>query len=243
MYSPRVPLLICLVALLPACGQQQDAGTGHPGSPKKPLVQASGTAPYTSPYDRFRADIMAGKASRAEVLAALDETDIMGLSNTLLQLYVMRQDPGVSKILRRLWQDPQGLRPEVNNPLLARAAARVALAHTLQRIHPDPVYIGFIRTRLKDADPFVRAQAVLALGFVGDDQDIPAMRKLALDADAYVAGVAVKALAIRGSPAAGKALLELKRHYGADPRLHAIIRQVLLERFPALMPGQASRSD
>jgi len=243
MHPPRPSVLICLVALLPACGQQQDAGTGHPEAAKRPVTQASEPVPQRSPYDAFRADIMAGKASRAEILAALDEADIMGLSNTLLQLYAMRKDLQASKILLGLWQDPQGLRPQVNNPLLSRTAARVALAHTLQRSHPAAAYLDFIRAALDDPDPFARAQAVLALGFVGDDTDIPAMQVLALDADAYVAGVAVKALAIRGSAAAGAALLELKRHYANDPRLHTVIRQVLLERFPALMPGQTSRSD
>ncbi len=242
MHSQRLFVLVCLVALLPGCGQQQDTGT-HPGAAGKPVAEAVREASRRSPYEGFRAAIMAGKASRAEILAALDEADIMGLSNTLLQLYAMRSEPWVRDLLLGLWDDPQSLRPEVNNPLLSRAAARLALAHTLQRAWPAPAYLDFIRGGLRDPEPFARAQAVLALGFIGDDGDVPRMAGVALDSDAYVAEVAVKALAIRGSSAAGSALLELKRHYAADPRLHTVIRQVLLERFPALMPGQTSSSD
>ncbi len=236
-----VLLALCL-ALLPlgACEQQQEAGGDRASVTGKGKAPLGSPVVQGSPYDTFRAAILAGKAGRAEILAALGEADIMGLCNTLLHLYAMRTDPQVRKLLLDLWTSPQSLRDEIGNPLLSGSAARVALAHTLQRAYPAPAYLGFIRGALRDSDPFARAQAVLALGFVGDDQDVPAMRSLALDGDAYVAEVAIKALAIRGSDAAGEALLELQRHYAGEPHMNTVIHQVLLERFPQLSPQQAA---
>jgi len=232
------PLWPCLLVLsLLACGSDQDPAPASDAGVRPQPAAPTAVTTSTSPYADFRAAILAGKASQAQILAALDEADIMGLSNTLLHLYAMRDDPYVKDVLQRLWLDPEALQPQVNNPLLSKMAARVALAHTLQRVRPAAAYLDFIRAALQDADFFARSQAVLALGFVGDDSDIPAMQALGRDADPYVAEVAIKALAIRGTPAAGVALLELKRHYATQPHLHTVIRQVLLERFPALSPA------
>lgn len=219
-----------ILLLLGACGRDQDAAVEAPPAAGVP---AAPEAPPLDRYEGLRARIRAGDASLQEIEEALTEADLQGLSNTLLHLYLVREQPGAADLLQDLWHRRAADWPALNWVGLDRTAARVALAHTLARIHPQgaEVYLGAIREALADPDPFARAQAVVALSFVGDDGDLPMLEALARYDTPYAAEAAIKALAIHGGESARGALLRLGEHHRGDPAKSAVIRQVLLERY------------
>ncbi|MCC7412514.1 MAG: hypothetical protein IT495_12915 [Gammaproteobacteria bacterium] len=190
-------------------------------------------------YEALRASIRAGAATGAEVREALTERDALGLSNTVLQLYYLREDAGVRALLEALWSGQRDQARAAAWDTLATAPVRVALAHTLARIDPGrrPQLLAFIRASLASRDEFAQAQAALALAFVGDHEDLPALEALARSGGDYAAEAALKALAIRGGDTAHQAMLRLQRHYRADAQRSAVIRQLLAERWPPV-PGQ-----
>jgi HEAT repeat protein len=185
-------------------------------------------------FDALRAAILEKRASLNQIEEALTESDPMGLCNTLLQLYIMRDHEGVPGLLEDIWKGDENKHPSLNWGLLKQAAARVALAHTLARIgsRNTAVYLSYIRDQVVHPDQLARAQVAVALGFIGDDTDVPLLLDMARSRSDYAAEAAIKALAIRGSEAAKQALLELGKHYADDPKKMTIIRRMLAEGFP-----------
>jgi hypothetical protein len=198
------------------------------------------------PLDRFealRAALRDGEAvSLDRIVAALDEPDPMGLANTILHLYLLRERAEVRALLEGLWRGEREAAPGADWDALATPELRVAIAHTIARIDPRRAgeLLDYIRAALESPSELAQAQAATALAFVGEETDVTRIAALGRSGGDYAAEAAIKALALRGGDAAREALLDLKARYANDRRKSIVIRQVLAERYPEFRRGFAS---
>lgn len=174
-----------------------------------------------------------GTAALPDLEAALAAREPLALANTVLQLQFACGRADVRALLADLQAGATSARPALAWDLLATPALRLALAHTVVRCDPPQrdVLLPALRAGLAERDPFAQAQAAVALAFVGDDTDVPAIAALARDGAPYASEAALKALALHGGDAAKAALIELRDRYAGDARRSTIIRQVMAERW------------
>lgn len=210
--------------------------------PAGPSVAAPGSPPAQPAQGRFdalRESIRTGRGGIEEARQALAEPDAQGLVNTVLALYFLRADPRAMELAGALWRGNRAAAPGAAWDLLARPAARIAIAHTLARLAPQRAgeLLPFIRAGLADPDPFAQAQAAVALAFVGDDSDVPAVEALARGGERYASEAAIKALALQGGDAAYAALMRLRPAFSGDAGRSTVLRRVMAERWPEREPG------
>ncbi len=236
----RAVALAAAMAVLGGCDH------GLPSSPPPPRVASqalpgpAGAGPVTAGrFDDLRQAILEARATPAEVREALGDPDPMGLANTLNALYLMGNRDWVLALLHSLWRGEHGGDSDLDWDRLRQPSARVAVAHTLARLDAGTRQdcLRYIRKMLNYPEDLVQAEAAIALGFVGTDGDVPRLRELGASGRAYAAESAIKALAIRGSEEARRALLTLKAQFAADRRRSKAIRQALVEGFPEEEPG------
>ncbi len=177
--------------------------------------------------------MLAGTAALPVLVEALAVRDPMTLANTVLQLQFACGRPEVRALLADLRADRRDSRPALAWDWLATPALQFAIAHTAARCEPAARedVLPLLRAGLGEADPFAQAQAAVALAFLGDDSDVPALARLARDGAPYAAEAAIKALALLGGAAARAALVELRERHAGDERRRTLLRQVMAERW------------
>jgi hypothetical protein len=230
MGTPRLARRRAALAAITACVLAGCEGGALPPSPGPSTPVPSGApAPVIDhsasarPHDRLREAIRQGRATEAEVLAALAGDDVKGLANTLHALYWMGDSPWVRALLLALWDEDLGAYPELDWGRLSAPAVRVAVASTRARLDPTgrEGALAYLREALEDPEPFVRAQAAVGLGLAGSEADVPRLAEAGRDDSPYVAGAAVLALRVLGSQPAWEAVRALRD----DPRLAPGVRE------------------
>ncbi|HTT09200.1 MAG TPA: HEAT repeat domain-containing protein [Gammaproteobacteria bacterium] len=219
-------LLLVLGLLMSLGGALETAAADAPPAaqtgPKSSLSHAD--------QQRVRIALLTGRASLADVRLALTERNVSYLTNTLHALYNMRWHRGVWHLLDDVWAGKRDAYPELSWDLLEKPPARVALASTLIRIKivDTREYQEYIRSQKDARHEFTRAQVAVALGFNGDPDDIPLLRKYAEGSNPYVAQSAITGLGLMGSDPAKKTLAELRDAFkDKEPARSKLIAEVL----------------
>jgi len=228
-------LSIWLVAGLALSGCDRSEPPATSTQAQEPKTTTLAKTPWArEKFAQQREKIRRATATLANIKVALADPDPMGLTNSILLLYLMREDPVVAQLLSAMWRMEKTQHPNLPWDRLRSPAARVALAHTLARTDTSLAagYVDFIRVHMDHTDPFVRAQAAVALGFVGTEADIPSLQRLAAGDSPYDSQSAIKALAIRGSEQARIALVELRGASAGNGAKRRVIETVLAEHFP-----------
>lgn len=183
----------------------------------------------------LRQQIATGTARLAQVRRALTINDKAELANTIHALYAMRWHRGVHQVLEALWSlDEQGRRdyPELAWDSIAETAVRLAVASTLNRIHPaDSEYREYIRAHRYDEHEFHRAQVVIALGLNADPDDVEYIVSQIQGDNDYVIQSAITALGLMENEKAYQALKELEQQYRDEPR-GRLIQNVIRYAYP-----------
>lgn len=171
-------------------------------------------------YRTAREKITYGNATLAEVRMALTDPDPAELTNTAHALYSMRWHRGVYKLLYQMWDLNKGLYPELNWDEVGKEPVRLALASTLNRIQIADTgeFQDYIRSFKEHEHEFVRSQAVVALGFNGDPDDLPYLVSQVRGDNDYVARSAIASLGFMNNPEARDELKELGKEFDGTER-------------------------
>lgn len=171
-------------------------------------------------YGQLQKKIIYGVAQLHEVYEALTDHDVGSLTNTVHGLYSMRWHRGVYNLLDDLWLLKKEKHPDFAWDLFAKAPVRIALASTINRVKivKTDEQLEYIRKHKYDEHEFHRAQVVVALGYNGEESDIPYIKSMAMGDNAYVAQSAISGLALMGGEKAKYALAEVWKKYIDTPR-------------------------
>jgi len=220
--------LICVLSLsVPGLSAAQT-------TPQKPGATGPGTpaAQHAPNYHLLLRNITYGRATLAQVRQAMTDTDVGELTNIVHALYSMRWHRGVINLIYDMWEGQKQKYPELAWNLIDKAPIRIALASTICRIQITGTekYLAYIRLHEHDKNEFHRAQAAIALGFNGTEDDVAYIKSMADGDNVYVAQSAITALALMGHKAASDALIDLWHKYRNSPR-GDLIQQVLRQAY------------
>jgi|GEM_PF-1381132 len=226
--NPAAGILIGILALtVPGLSAAQ-------GAPDKSGVAAHGgpVAQHPPNYRLLLRNITYGRSTLAQVRQAMTDTDVGELTNIVHALYSMRWNRGVTNLIYDMWEGRKQKYPELAWTLIDKAPVRIALASTICRIQITGTekYLAYIRSHEHDRNEFHRAQAAIALGFNGTQDDVAYIKSMADGDNAYVAQSAITALALMGQKAASNALIDLWYKYRNTKRGN-LIQEVLRQAY------------
>ena len=164
-----------------------------------------------SDYDTLRSKVAIGVAKIDEVYAALTEQDVVGITNTMHALHSLRWNRVIYHLYYDLWHLKKDKHPKFAWQEIESIPARIALASTITRAQGKDAeeFQNYIHAHKYDEHEFHRAQAVVALGLIGNPDDVDYIIKMANSENKYVVQSAVTSLALVNNTRAGDELIRL----------------------------------
>ena len=178
----------------------------------------------------IRQAILSGSVTRDDIYEALKNKKVDYVFTVISFSIRTRDNQEIVTLLKGVWNLRKNQYPDLAWDVLSDPYIKVALAQTLGQIEKgNDEYGALLREYLSNDDAKTRGAASVALGIIGNDDDINALVKVVRRGPDYASLHAIYGLTSLGTDKAYMTLEELKKQYKSDDVILSAIKKGLMK--------------
>lgn len=220
--------LLFSTIILVGCSKSPEIGSADQAGSDDGFAQNTSSNLSASANEIYQ-KVLEKQADIVEITSIFKISDEQVVSNTINALNRYDDNIEAVQLIHDIWKEKTEKYPKFAWAILRRPSIKVTLAATLFRFDKknSGSYLEYIKGSIIDGDEQTKINALINLGMIGSNENIPIFKRYVLEGNVPIAGAAASALGILRTNESRAALTELSQLQEVDENKREVILQVL----------------